>query len=125
EGLRPSRPRWLTTLAPWAVFGVVAVVVIAGTTMWASWLQGPAADRTAAARVTVVPATPATSPASTAAEPTAEPTPEPTPEPVVERTRPPRPRARTPAPSASDPVVVAGSAPETPAVTGEAEATTS
>lgn len=97
------------SLAPWAVFAAVGVVVILATSTWAAWLQGPTADRNAAppridpvqtltapappAPVTVVPSDP---------EPAAEP--EPDPEPVERSSERPRPtRERAPAPQADTP----------------------
>lgn len=107
----PEPPGRWAGAAPWAVFAVVAVVVIAATTTWASWLQGPTAQRqsftglmqpvptSAAAAPQAAPIAPAPSPDP---EPEVEPQPEPVREPVARPTQRPR-TTRTPAPAAPRP----------------------
>jgi hypothetical protein len=99
-----TRPLLSGIMAPWAAFAAVALVVIAATSTFAGWLQGPTADRrsatpmlqpvpTATAPPSVEPTTPP--PATTEAEPTPEP--EPTKERAPRTTQRPRP-TRAPAP---------------------------
>jgi hypothetical protein len=107
-GPAPEPPGRWAGAAPWAVFAVVAVVVIAATTTWASWLQGPTAQRQSFTGLmqpvtTSAAAPPQVAPApSPDPEPEVEPQPEPTREPVARPTQRPR-TTRTPAPAAPRP----------------------
>jgi hypothetical protein len=106
-------------VASWVVFAAVAVVVIAATTTWASWLQGPTAERQSFTGLIQPPVPTATSspppPAETtaAAPPSAEPEPQPErkPEPAARPTQ--RPRV-TRAPAPPPPPAAAVNAPVTP-----------
>lgn len=99
-----ARPLLSGIMAPWAAFAAVALVVIAATSAFAGWLQGPTADRRSATPMlqpvptaTAPPSVEATTPppATTEAEPTPEP--EPTRERAPRTTQRPRP-TRAPAP---------------------------
>jgi outer membrane biosynthesis protein TonB len=112
---------WKAILAPWALFAVVAVVVLAATSTWASWLQGPASDgQDTRPQVALVPTSAPAPPSPQAAEPTPEPSAEA--EPVAEPTRTPRatpersraPRAVTKAPPPPPPPPAGTSGTATP-----------
>jgi type IV secretory pathway VirB10-like protein len=117
-GPAPEPRGRLAGLAPWAVFAAVAVVVIAATTTWAAWLQGPTADRQSATPMIIQPvptATVAAPPTVAAAPPApaAEPEPDPEPEkaPAARTAQRPRP---TRAPAPPPPPAEAVNAPTTP-----------
>ncbi|WP_433558803.1 hypothetical protein ACQPWY_10600 [Pseudonocardia xinjiangensis] len=68
----PAPQTWIRRMAPWAAFGVVAVVVVAGTTAWSASLRGPedslgAGAPTLAQVPALAPATPEPTPESTTA----------------------------------------------------------
>ncbi|WP_433280087.1 hypothetical protein ACQPZA_10575 [Pseudonocardia xinjiangensis] len=66
----PAPQTWIRRIAPWAAFGVVAVVVVAGTTAWSASLRGP--EDSLGAGAPTLAQVPALAPA------TPEPAPEPT-----------------------------------------------
>jgi hypothetical protein len=120
-------PTWMSGLAPWAVFGVVAVVVIAATSAWASWLRGPTDQHSATPRIAPVPtmtapAAPTSEMAAPSPEPSLDPVTQPIePPPTRERSRAPRAVTQTPPPPPARPVEEA----ETPAAGGSAAASPS
>ncbi|MFD1520896.1 hypothetical protein [Pseudonocardia yunnanensis] len=70
----PAPPQsWIRRMAPWAVFGVVAVVVVGGTTAWSASVRGPERPLLASVPSTYAPPVQATSDVPPPAEPTAEP----------------------------------------------------
>ena len=115
----PAQSRWSTGLAPWAVFAAVAVLVVAATSTWAAWLQGPTADRQVATpRIQLVPTQTAPAPPTPEAvasppEPMVEPEPEPEPEPAARPTQRRPTRAPAPRPEPPPPPAAAAADPET------------
>jgi hypothetical protein len=117
----PEPPGAWAGVAPWAVFAAVAVVVIAATTTWASWLQGPTAERqsfTGLIQPTFTASAPAPVEAAPAPDPDPEPEaePQPDPQPAPERQQVARPtqRPRVTRPPATPPPAAAVNAPATP-----------
>lgn len=64
----PRRGPVVARLAPWALFGLVAVVVVTGTTVWASSLRGPD-ELSSVAEPSLVAVPPAAAPTSSEAPP--------------------------------------------------------
>ncbi|WP_343959967.1 hypothetical protein [Pseudonocardia alaniniphila] len=73
----PAPPQsWVRRMAPWAVFGVVAVMVVGGTTAWSASVRGPEKPLLASVPSTYAAVPQATTDAPPPAEPTAKPEPE-------------------------------------------------
>ncbi|WP_433294936.1 hypothetical protein ACQPZQ_11695 [Pseudonocardia sp. CA-142604] len=131
----PAPPQsWIRRMAPWAVFGVVAVVVVGGTTAWSASVRGPEKPLLASVPSTYAAVPQATTDAPPPAEPTAKPEPETERAAVVatkvRRPAPPSPTPQQPAPPPPPPPVTTTAAPpqttasQTPRITTTPRTTT-